>query len=76
MSNPRANDPAADSFSVTLKESRRFEVPAAFAAQAKRTMALQRGGQPEEVVGAALYFASDASSFTTGALLRVDGGLP
>jgi NAD(P)-dependent dehydrogenase (short-subunit alcohol dehydrogenase family) len=35
---------------------------------------LQRGGRPEEVVGAALYFASDASSFTTGSVLRVDGG--
>jgi NAD(P)-dependent dehydrogenase (short-subunit alcohol dehydrogenase family) len=48
----------------------------AFTAQAERTMALRRGGQPHEVVGAALYFASSASSFTTGALLRVDGGLP
>jgi NAD(P)-dependent dehydrogenase (short-subunit alcohol dehydrogenase family) len=38
--------------------------------------ALRRAGQPEEVVGAALYFATDASSFTTGAVLRVDGGLP
>ena len=38
--------------------------------------ALQRGGEPDEVVGAALYFASDASSFTTGQLLRVDGGIP
>ncbi len=37
-------------------------------------MALQRGGQPEEIVGAALYFASAASSFTTGAVLPVDGG--
>jgi NAD(P)-dependent dehydrogenase (short-subunit alcohol dehydrogenase family) len=38
--------------------------------------ALRRGGQPDEVVGAALYFASDASSFTSGAILRVDGGIP
>ena len=37
-------------------------------------MPLQRGGEPDEVVGAALYFASNASSFTTGAILRVDGG--
>ena len=48
----------------------------AFEKQAKLGMALQRGGQPDEVVGAALYFASDASSFTTGAVLRVDGGTP
>jgi len=39
-----------------------------------RLMPLQRGGQADEIVGAALYFASDASSFTTGAVLPVDGG--
>jgi NAD(P)-dependent dehydrogenase (short-subunit alcohol dehydrogenase family) len=45
-----------------------------FDRNAKATFALQRGGQPHEIVGAALYFASAASSYTTGALLTVDGG--
>jgi len=44
--------------------------------QGAQRFALRRGGEPDEVVGAALYFASDASSFTTGAILRVDGGIP
>jgi NAD(P)-dependent dehydrogenase (short-subunit alcohol dehydrogenase family) len=35
---------------------------------------LQRAGEPHEVVGAALYFASPAASFTTGATLTIDGG--
>lgn len=46
----------------------------AFAENAKTTIPLQRGGEPDEVVGAALYFASDASSYTTGAILKIDGG--
>ena len=45
----------------------------AFKQQARR-FDLRRGGEPEEIVGAALYFASDASSYTTGAILRIDGG--
>lgn len=36
---------------------------------------LGRPGNPEEIVTTALYLASPASSFTTGALIRVDGGL-
>ena len=46
----------------------------AFERNAKTNIALQRGGEPGEVVGAALYLASNAGSFTTGAILRVDGG--
>jgi NAD(P)-dependent dehydrogenase (short-subunit alcohol dehydrogenase family) len=34
-----------------------------------------RPGRPEEIVTTALYLASPASSFTNGALIRVDGGL-
>ena len=35
-----------------------------------------RPGRPEEVVTAALFLASPASSFVNGSLIRVDGGLP
>jgi NAD(P)-dependent dehydrogenase (short-subunit alcohol dehydrogenase family) len=40
----------------------------------KRNLALQRAGEVNEIVGAALYLASDASSFTTGSVIKVDGG--
>ena len=39
-------------------------------------LSLQRAGDPTEIIGAALFLASDASSFTTGSIVRADGGIP
>jgi NAD(P)-dependent dehydrogenase (short-subunit alcohol dehydrogenase family) len=43
-------------------------------AERTETFPLRRAGEAREIVGAALYFATDASSFTTGTILTVDGG--
>jgi NAD(P)-dependent dehydrogenase (short-subunit alcohol dehydrogenase family) len=47
----------------------------AFERDAPKRIPLGRGGRPEEIVGAALYLASAASSYTTGSILKVDGGM-
>ena len=40
------------------------------------TLALGRCAEPEEIVGAAMYLTGADASFCTGAVLRLDGGLP
>jgi NAD(P)-dependent dehydrogenase (short-subunit alcohol dehydrogenase family) len=57
-------------FLTDISEAWTDEVKAAMEAM----VPLKRAGQPEEIVGAALYLASDASRFTNGAVIKVDGG--
>ena len=38
------------------------------------TVPVGRIGEPEELVGTIIYFASDASEYVTGVCLPVDGG--
>jgi len=36
---------------------------------------LKRAGKPEDIAQAALFFASDSSTYITGQVLPVDGGM-
>jgi NAD(P)-dependent dehydrogenase (short-subunit alcohol dehydrogenase family) len=45
-----------------------------FTRRAQQMYAMGRAGEPHEIVGAALYLASPAASYTTGSILTVDGG--
>jgi len=45
------------------------------AKQVTTQKALGRIGTADELIGTAIYLASEASSFTTGAILQVDGGM-
>jgi NAD(P)-dependent dehydrogenase (short-subunit alcohol dehydrogenase family) len=66
----RVNAVMPGPFATSIAQSWDMDV---FAERA-RTFPLRRAGQPQEIVGAALYLASDASTYTTGTILTVDGG--
>lgn len=61
MPGPFATD-IADAWTDEVKDRIRSQVP------------LARIGAPDEIVGAAMYLASNASSYTTGATIKIDGG--
>ena len=67
----RVNCIAAGPFLTDISKAWDME---AFEAGQKGNRAIPRGGDPKEIVGAALYFASPSSSFTTGTMVTVDGG--
>lgn len=46
-----------------------------FAKSMKARIPLGRWGFPDDLIGAIIYFASDASNFITGQILYVDGGV-
>ena len=60
-------------FIVTQQSARARQDPA-FTKDVEARTPMARWGQPEDVAGAALFLASDAAKFVTGACLPVDGG--
>ena len=68
----RVNCIAAGTFRTDVSKS--WDIPA-LEKDLSVVQAMGRIGNPDEIVGAALYLASEQASFTTGAILNVDGGL-
>jgi NAD(P)-dependent dehydrogenase (short-subunit alcohol dehydrogenase family) len=68
--------PVRTPFFDEIVESKTPEETAAFFAMIGGMAPLGRMGEPEDVAKAALFLVSDMSSYVTGAVLPVSGGLP
>ncbi|MGZ3495381.1 MAG: SDR family NAD(P)-dependent oxidoreductase, partial [Thermodesulfobacteriota bacterium] len=77
--NIQVNTIAPGPISTKLLDSHWFHLPPEVAKKEKQAMAnmtpIGRIGEPDEIAGAAIYLASDASSYTTGAEIVIDGGV-
>jgi len=71
--NIRVNTIAPGNVHTRLGDSR-FEVVPGYEETLKKKTPQGRIAEPEEIVGAMIYLASDASSYVTGQTLVVDGG--
>lgn len=60
---------------VATDMSKGFRANSEYEAWREARVPMQRWGEPDDVAGAALLFASPAGAFITGASLAVDGGL-
>ncbi len=58
----------------TDRNAFRRKDPAHWAAISRGANPMGRAGQPDDIVGAALFLASDAASFVTGATIHATGG--
>jgi NAD(P)-dependent dehydrogenase (short-subunit alcohol dehydrogenase family) len=76
--NIRVNTIAPGAITTKMMDSHWFHLPPEEAKAAKDAMAkltpMGRIGNVDEIVGAAIYLASDASSYATGAEILIDGG--
>ena len=76
--NIRVNTIAPGPITTKLLDSHWAHLPPEEFKKGKQELAemtpMGRIGEPDEIVGAAIYLASDASSYTTGAEIVIDGG--
>ena len=66
--------PGAIDTPLLKKSLNRSQFPKETETKSKNRHAMKRFGKPEEVANGFLYLLSEESSFTTGTVLRIDGG--